>query len=469
MTNPKQINSSASWSDAEWTKKQLLRKMDARAELFPEFEALIRQGKCIPPDATAKQSAPQPVADDAKALEATSKLIALVLRHKPEELGLTMDSHGWINAQSLIDKLNERKPFTRAMLEQIVREDKKQRYAFSRDGAFIRANQGHSIPVDLEFIPQTPPNYLWHGTSAGAFRPIARDGLKPMSRQYVHLSESYETAIAVGKRHGPPILIAIDARQMLIDGYTFFKSENGVWLTEHVPPKYFFFTTPWVEEEWFDALRRRAQEREAPVRVVRNVIGGMPRSVRFSYYVDRQDADGHAYSIPKPVFYVCSKGDYNLFSDGEKFYCVCPPENYLPPYAFGNAQLENVSTFDDFLDQYGFHYGNTVPFERMPHILLRLLKIRRIVVGDNAPVFARSHEEGSLYIRLAAYYNMEGRWPRDIKELRLGLTNADGEILRQETLIQGEEQDILAWLGKPQNQQAILDQAQAMLAEHTRK
>ena len=443
--------------------------MDARAELFPEFEALIRQGKCIPPDATAKQPAAQPVTDDAKALEATSKLIALVLRHKPEELGLTMDSHGWISAQSLIDKLNERKPFTRAMLEQIVREDKKQRYAFSQDGAFIRANQGHSIPVDLELLPQKPPDYLWHGTSAGAFRHIARHGLKPMSRQYVHLSERYETAIAVGKRHGAPILIAIDARQMLIDGYTFFKSENGVWLTEHVPPKYFFFTTPWVEEEWFDALRRHAKERGTPVGVVRNVIGGMPLSVRFSYHVVRQDADGQTYAIPKPIFYVCSKGDYILFSDGEKFYCVLPPENYLPPYAFGNAQLENVRTFDDFLDQYGFDYGNTVPFERMPHILLRLLKFRRIVVGDNAPVFARGNAEGGPYIRLAAYYHMEGRWPRDIKELRLGLTNAEGKILRQETLIQGEEEAVLAWLGKPQNQQAILDQAQAMLAEHTRK
>lgn len=441
--------------------------MDARAELFPEFEALIRQGKGIPPDAIAKQPAAQPVTDDAKALEATSKLIALVLRHKPEELGLTMDSHGWISAQSLIDKLNERKPFTRAMLEQIVREDKKQRYAFSRDGAFIRANQGHSIPVDLELIPQTPPDYLWHGTSMGAFlHHIALDGLKPMSRQYVHLSESYETAIAVGKRHGPPILIAIDARQMRIDGHTFFKSENGVWLTEYVPPKYFFFTTPWVEAKWFDTLRQRAKERQTRIIVMRDIIAGMPCSVRFSYHNDYRDADGQTYAIPRPIFYVCSKGDYTLFSDGEKFYCVLPPENYLPPYVFGNAQLENVSTFDDFLDQYGFDYGNTVPFERMPHILLRLLKYRRIVVGDNAPVFARGNAEGGPYIRLAAYYNMEGRWPRDIRELRLGLTNAEGEILRQETLIQGEEKAVLAWLGKPQNQQAILDKAQAMLAEY---
>ena len=173
-----------------------------------------------------------------KTLNEISKLIALVLRHKPGELGLTMDSHGWVETKALIEKLNERQPFDMEMLEEIVRTDNKQRYSFNPDKTRIRANQGHSIPVDLELLPQTPPNVLYHGTATRFSGMIDQQGLKPMQRQYVHLSDRLETAVNVGKRHGAPLVYVIDAEAMQKAGYVFYCSENGVWLTDSVPPEY---------------------------------------------------------------------------------------------------------------------------------------------------------------------------------------------------------------------------------------
>ncbi len=173
-----------------------------------------------------------------KTLNEISKLIALVLRHKPGELGLTMDSHGWVETKALIEKLNERQPFDMEMLEEIVRTDNKQRYSFNPDKTRIRANQGHSIPVDLELLPQTPPNVLYHGTATRFSGIIDQQGLKPMQRQYVHLSDRLETAVNVGKRHGAPLVYVIDAEAMQKAGYVFYCSENGVWLTDSVPPEY---------------------------------------------------------------------------------------------------------------------------------------------------------------------------------------------------------------------------------------
>ncbi len=173
-----------------------------------------------------------------KTLNEISKLIALVLRHKPGELGLTMDSHGWVETKALIEKLNERQPFDMGMLEEIVRTDNKQRYSFNSDKTRIRANQGHSIPVDLELLPQTPPKMLYHGTATRFMVSIEQQGLKPMQRQYVHLSDNLETAVNVGKRHGAPLVYVIDAEAMQKAGYVFYCSENGVWLTDSVPPEY---------------------------------------------------------------------------------------------------------------------------------------------------------------------------------------------------------------------------------------
>ena len=167
-----------------------------------------------------------------------SKLIALVLRHKPERLGLKLDLHGWADTAELIRAINAIQPFDMEALETIVRTDGKQRYAFSNDKSRIRANQGHSLNIDLELKPQVPPAVLWHGTGERFVRGIEAEGLKPMQRQYVHLSADPDTAIKVGQRHGKPVLFTVNTAQMVADGCLFYRSENGVWLTEAVPAKY---------------------------------------------------------------------------------------------------------------------------------------------------------------------------------------------------------------------------------------
>ena len=173
-----------------------------------------------------------------KTLTEMSRLIALVLRHQPEKLGLTIDSHGWMDTDQLIKKLNAIQPFTMETLEEIVRTDAKRRYSFNADRSCIRANQGHSIPVDLGLLPVRPPKVLYHGTATRFARSIEQQGLRPMSRQYVHLSEDLRTAIPVGSRHGVPMVYRVDADGMHRDGHDFFRSENGVWLAYAVPAEY---------------------------------------------------------------------------------------------------------------------------------------------------------------------------------------------------------------------------------------
>ena len=167
-----------------------------------------------------------------------SKLISLALRHYPERLVLTLDAHGWADVEALIHAINTIQPFDRKQLEAIVRTDSKQRYAFSPDRTRIRASQGHSLPVDLELSPVAPPAILWHGTGERFVHSIMREGLKPMGRQYVHLSADQDTAVKVGRRHGKPVLFAVDAARMAGDGLRFYRSENGVWLTDAVPAQY---------------------------------------------------------------------------------------------------------------------------------------------------------------------------------------------------------------------------------------
>lgn len=179
-----------------------------------------------------------------KSLTQISKLIALVLRHKPEELNLRLDEHGWASVPELIASINEIQPFNMEMLEKIVAEDSKQRYAFSEDKLRIRANQGHSIPVDVELEEAVPPALLWHGTGEKYVGSILESGLIHKNRLYVHLSREVETALAVGKRHGKPVLFAIDARSMVQDGHRFYLSRNGVWLVEAVPVEYLIQMPP---------------------------------------------------------------------------------------------------------------------------------------------------------------------------------------------------------------------------------
>ncbi len=174
-------------------------------------------------------------------LERISKFISMILRHRPEVIGITLDEHGWANVNELIKGINEtgeEVEFSKATLEKIVKTDKKQRYSFSQDKTLIRANQGHSIPVDVELEKKEPPKVLYHGTGSRFVKSIQEQGLLPMERLYVHLSTDVETATNVGKRHGTPVIFKVNAEQMQKDGYDFFQSVNGVWLTKEVPTKY---------------------------------------------------------------------------------------------------------------------------------------------------------------------------------------------------------------------------------------
>ena len=168
-----------------------------------------------------------------------SKFISLILRHKPETIGISLDEHGWANVEDLINGINKcGKEIDMDILEDIVSTDNKQRYSFNEDKRFIRANQGHSINVDVELKEMQPPDFLYHGTATRFLESIMCEGLKPMSRLYVHLSGDTDIAINVGKRHGDPVVFKIDAKRMYEDGKKFYLSQNGVWLTECVNKKY---------------------------------------------------------------------------------------------------------------------------------------------------------------------------------------------------------------------------------------
>lgn len=168
------------------------------------------------------------------------RFLSLVLRHDPGAAGISLDEHGWAEVDQLLAGVNRTgRKIDMPTLERIVRENNKQRYSFNEDHTRIRANQGHSVRVDVELREVEPPKYLYHGTATRFFPAIQREGIRKMSRQYVHLSGDFATAMAVGKRHGIPMVITIDAEAMARDGVTFYRSENGVWLCEHVEPKYF--------------------------------------------------------------------------------------------------------------------------------------------------------------------------------------------------------------------------------------
>lgn len=171
-------------------------------------------------------------------LKETSKFISLILRHKPEAIGITLDEHGWANVDDLIAGISKTQPISMAILEQIVAEDEKQRYSFNEDKTLIRANQGHSIPVDVELEEKEPPEVLYHGTGEKYVNSIDVQGLIPKSRLYVHLSSDKDPAVKVAQRHGKPIMYIVNSGEMFRDGYIFYQSVNGVWLTKEVPLSY---------------------------------------------------------------------------------------------------------------------------------------------------------------------------------------------------------------------------------------
>lgn len=169
-----------------------------------------------------------------------SKFLSFVLRHRPEVIGLSLDENGWARIEELLDKAGRSgRPLTRKALQEVVDRNDKQRFSMSDDGLLIRASQGHSIPLDLQLKPAEPPEMLYHGTARRYLESIRRHGLLPKGRRHVHLSpDETTTAIRVGKRHGKPVVLGIQAGRMHAAGYTFYLSANGVWLTEKVPAEF---------------------------------------------------------------------------------------------------------------------------------------------------------------------------------------------------------------------------------------
>lgn len=173
---------------------------------------------------------------DKKQKTKIGKFIALILRHHPEKLDLDMDKNGWVDVEKLIE--NSDINFTFSDLLEIVDSDDKKRYSFNSDFSKIRANQGHSIDVDLELKEIIPPKFLFHGTAEKNRNKIIEEGINKKSRKYVHLSEDISVALNVGKRHGNPIVLRINAKKMHEDGFIFYLSENDVFLVDFVPSKY---------------------------------------------------------------------------------------------------------------------------------------------------------------------------------------------------------------------------------------
>lgn len=176
--------------------------------------------------------------DEARLIK-ISKYLSKHLRHQPERLGLTLQPGGWVPVAELLAACTRHQfPVTRAELDEVVARNNKQRYAYDPTGALIRANQGHSVAVDLQLEPREPPAVLYHGTGHNTAALIAEQGLHRMARHHVHLSPDAETARVVGARHGRPVIFEIDAAAMRDAGHAFYRSDNGVWLTNHVPPAY---------------------------------------------------------------------------------------------------------------------------------------------------------------------------------------------------------------------------------------
>jgi len=169
-----------------------------------------------------------------------SKFLSYVLRHHPDRLGLKLDHAGWVPVIDLLRALREHKePMKRSMLEKIVRANSKKRFEFSEDGTRIRASQGHSIDVDLNYKATRPPDLLYHGTALRFVPDIRKKGLLKMNRHHVHLSADKETAHNVGQRHGKPVVLTVLAA--LMEDHEFFLSTNGVWLVSDVPPDFIEF------------------------------------------------------------------------------------------------------------------------------------------------------------------------------------------------------------------------------------
>ncbi|WP_298509637.1 RNA 2'-phosphotransferase [uncultured Kordia sp.] len=177
-----------------------------------------------------------------KRIKNISKFLSYVLRHNPDKLGITLDENGWTSVAILLEKINVGEySLSMETLEEVVATNNKKRFAFNEDKTMIRANQGHSVNIDLALQPKEPPSYLYHGTVEKFIESIQEKGLIKGTRQHVHLSADKETAINVGSRRGKPIILTVRSGEMHAQNHTFYQSENGVWLTEAVSPEFIEF------------------------------------------------------------------------------------------------------------------------------------------------------------------------------------------------------------------------------------
>lgn len=168
-----------------------------------------------------------------------SKYLSKHLRHAPNRIGITLQPGGWVEVDKLLAACeNNSFPISREELNFVVANNDKKRFSFDSTGKLIRANQGHSVEIDLQLESQIPPDILYHGTGDKSVESILETGLQKISRHHVHLSRDIETATKVGARHGKPVVIIVDAAKMHQDGFIFYCSENGVWLVDNVPPEY---------------------------------------------------------------------------------------------------------------------------------------------------------------------------------------------------------------------------------------
>ena len=175
----------------------------------------------------------------------TSKFLSLILRHEPERVGLELDNAGWVGVTELLQAVNRNGvSLTLAQLKHVVATNDKKRFEFSADGQRIRASQGHSVEVDLEYESQVPPELLYHGTPERFVESIRATGLNKGQRHHVHLSPDAQTAAKVGQRRGRPVVLTIRSGEMHRQGHVFYRSANGVWLVDHVPVQFIKFKTP---------------------------------------------------------------------------------------------------------------------------------------------------------------------------------------------------------------------------------
>lgn len=174
-----------------------------------------------------------------KSLVSKSKFLSLLLRHAPETIGLSLDAQGWANLSELVRLAHQAgNSLDLEDIYEIVQTNEKKRFEISPDDQSIRAVQGHSVAVDLQLEPLTPPDMLYHGTAVGSVESILASGIQKRSRQYVHLSKDVATALQVGGRHGKPVALVVEAGRMSREGHRFYQAKNGVWLTDHVPASF---------------------------------------------------------------------------------------------------------------------------------------------------------------------------------------------------------------------------------------